>query len=331
MKLTTNKSMVQTLVVLASLYIVVCSSTLLGMCSLAIVGTPTTTPSCNNSPTGTGNGTITVFFSGGTSPFTYQVDGTGPVVPVPSNASPFVIPNVVTGIHTVTITDASTPVCTATSPVVTVGTAVSPSVTISGARNVCLGVPLVLTASVTSGGTLPFVYTWTGPNGFFQAGPNPTIKIPSVSSVNTGSYSVQVVDANYCSNTVAATVTVTPCAVLTLTKTANKNSLTQDGCISFSLLVANNGTGQAQNVVLTDVLPACLSFVKSVTNDGWVITNVDQTVTATLPVLQAGQTAALSVTAQGNGCTGSTVTNTAQVTSTGTSAVTANLEICLKK
>ncbi|MEI6349169.1 MAG: gliding motility-associated C-terminal domain-containing protein [Bacteroidota bacterium] len=46
-------------------------------------------------------------------------------------------------------------------------------------------------ANLTSASTSPqFTYTWTGPNGFYQSGPNPNVYFPSASLLNAGTYSL---------------------------------------------------------------------------------------------------------------------------------------------
>jgi len=79
------------------------------------------------------------------------------------------------------------------------------SITVAVGSNspVCVGNTLTLT-STPSGGTAPYTYMWTGPNGFISVQQNPTI--PNITTADNGNYSVTVVDA--AANSVMASVAV---------------------------------------------------------------------------------------------------------------------------
>ena len=66
------------------------------------------------------------------------------------------------------------------------------SVTIGSNSPICAGSYLNLT-SIPSGGTAPFTYSWTGPNGFTSTQQNPII--PNATAPNAGTYSLTVTDA----------------------------------------------------------------------------------------------------------------------------------------
>ncbi|RRB07881.1 DUF11 domain-containing protein, partial [Larkinella rosea] len=69
----------------------------------------------------------------------------------------------------------------------------------------CEASPLVL--SVTAqGGTAPYQYAWTGPNGFNKTGQNQLIPVATV--VNAGVYTVKITDANNCTALASATAIV---------------------------------------------------------------------------------------------------------------------------
>src|SRR5260221_508921 len=57
------------------------------------------------------------------------------------------------------------------------------------------------------------------------------------------------------SNTVTVKRTVTPAAVITLTKTANPTSATSGTNVTFTIQYQNTTAGPASNVVITDVVP----------------------------------------------------------------------------
>ncbi|HEV7405895.1 MAG TPA: CARDB domain-containing protein [Chthoniobacteraceae bacterium] len=91
--------------------------------------------------------------------------------------------------------------------------------------------------------------------------------------------------------------------------------------IVYTATVYNYGSAAANNVVLTDTLPAALTFGQAQTTAG-TVTNAGNTVTANLGTLASGQSAVVTITAVGVG-TGS-VTNTVNVSLTGTENNTAN-------
>lgn len=58
---------------------------------------------------------------------------------------------------------------------------------------VCPGQSISLTANV-SGGTGPFFFTFNGPNSFLTQGTNPSMSIPKPTTLNSGNYTVTVLD-----------------------------------------------------------------------------------------------------------------------------------------
>ncbi|RRB13365.1 DUF11 domain-containing protein, partial [Larkinella knui] len=63
------------------------------------------------------------------------------------------------------------------------------------ANPTCEASPLTLNATA-QGGTGPYLYTWTGPNGFSKTGQNQII--PVATTANAGVYTVKITDANNC-------------------------------------------------------------------------------------------------------------------------------------
>lgn len=104
-------------------------------------------------------------------------------------------------------------------------------------------------------------------------------------------------------------------ADLAVTASAAPATAHTGGQITYSLVVANGGGEQAQNVVLTDQLPAGTSFV-SVTPGGPACTVTSGLLTCSLGTMANGahQTVTL-VVAVGPGLAGTTIADTAQVTS----------------
>ena len=101
-------------------------------------------------------------------------------------------------------------------------------------------------------------------------------------------------------------------ADLSLTKTSNAASVTTGENIVYTLVVTNNGPGDAANVVLADSLPAGVAFV-SATSD--LVTCIEATNTVSCPIgtLANGESVEVVITARTT--TDGTVTNSAGVSS----------------
>lgn len=114
-----------------------------------------------------------------------------------------------------------------TSAQVTVNPLPTPAIT--GNAAVCFNQPTTFNAS---GGVS---YTWAGPNGFTGSGPS--ITISSANNLNTGLYVVTATDANNCSNTASAPLTVNPLPIIAAvgsTVCANQNiTLSSSGGNTF--------------------------------------------------------------------------------------------------
>lgn len=132
----------------------------------------TTTPvSCND------NGVIIISITGGTQPYLvlWSTGATGPVVQGLS-----------AGVYNVTIIDAAG--CALVMPPITIVQTTPFLLTINELSNTCS--EAVLQAQIT-GGTPPFAYSWTGPNGLVAT--TPTITAPF-----SGLYTAQITDALGC-------------------------------------------------------------------------------------------------------------------------------------
>lgn len=116
-----------------------------------------------------------------------------------SNLQNPVIPNATAlkgGIYTVTASPLAGEVgCPAVSSTTVVILPCDLSITASSNSSVTIGNTLNLT-SISSNGTAPYTFLWTGPNGFSSALQNPSFITTSL--LETGSYTVQVTDANNC-------------------------------------------------------------------------------------------------------------------------------------
>src|SRR4029077_11089253 len=171
---------------------------------------------------GSSTGSVTVAGSGGTSPYTYAIDGT-----TFGNSGTF--GNLAAGSYTVTIKDANG--CTTTQPVTITQPAAALGSSISSQTNVaCFGGS---TGSVTVaglGGTSPYTYAIDGTT-FGASG--------TFSNLAAGSYTITVKDANGCTTTQPVTVTQ-PAAALG----SSISSQTNVGCFggsTGSVKVAGSG------------------------------------------------------------------------------------------
>ena len=122
--------------------------------------------------------------------------------------------------------------------------------------------------------------------------------------------------------TSGSSFTVTPAPDLTISKTASNATVPTSSTFSYSIAVSNSGAGTANDVTVTDTLPAGVTL-QSISASGW---NCSGTATITcthgpLGTLAAATVITLNVTAP---ATGTTVTNTATVSSTTPDANSAN-------
>jgi hypothetical protein len=174
---------------------------------------------------GGSTGSVTVAGSGGTSPYTYSIDGTNF-----GNSGTF--SNLAAGLYTITVKDAHG--CTTTQPVTITQPAAALGSSISSQTNVgCFGSS---TGSVTvagSGGTGPYTYSIDGTN-FGNSG--------TFGSLAAGSYTITVKDANGCTTTQPVTITQ-PAAALG----SSISSQTNVGCFGGSTgtvtVAGSGGTG----------------------------------------------------------------------------------------
>ena len=102
---------------------------------------------------------------------------------------------------------------------------------------VCLGSSFQLESNTS--GITPFIYQWTGPNGFTSNAANPVVSNASLD--NSGSYTVEVTDANGCTN--RADLTVDAISAGPEQPLTNNNSpVCLDGQININLQTPYSGT-----------------------------------------------------------------------------------------
>ncbi|WP_044601155.1 beta strand repeat-containing protein [Candidatus Babela massiliensis] len=233
----------------------ICSGTSSSV-TLTVNNNPTVTITPNPASVCVGsNLTLTAIPLGGSGIYTtYAWTFNG--MPIGTNSSTLTIDDATNdnaGTYQVTVTDSNG--CQASSTTIltvdTVNVSVSPSTT-----TVCSGSDLTLTATVTSG-IAPYTYQWIGPNGYSFTG-NPATR-SNISSLDAGTYTVIVTDANSCtgmatSQLIVDTVIVTAlpdidsvCLGSTITLTANVSGGTAPYSYSWA---GPNGFASTVNPVI---------------------------------------------------------------------------------
>jgi uncharacterized repeat protein (TIGR01451 family) len=162
---------------------------------------------------------------------------------------------------------------------------------------------------------------------------------------NTVSANTDSVDSTASNNSSTVNTTVTSQADVAITKTA-PSSAAAGSAIAYTLTVTNNGPSAASAVSLSDTLPAGETFVSITQTSGPTFAcSGGATVTCTIATLASGASATFNLVANVNGSVpnGSTLSNTATVTSstpdptpgnnssTGTTTVQATADLVLAK
>ncbi len=127
------------------------------------------------------------------------------------------------------------------------GTLPLPIVVAPKSNTPCEGEILQLSANII-GGKAPFIYNWTGPNGFTSHDANPSIQVATLT--NAGIYTVQVTDQNNCSpvtENISAIVNPTPlCSITGLVDSVCPSSMTtysaMPGMSSYFWEISGNAT-----------------------------------------------------------------------------------------
>ena len=160
---------------------------------------------------------------------------------------------------------------------------------------VCSGSPINLTATTVAGGT----YSWTSTTGYTSLIQNPVILSASPSDAGTYSLTVSIGGCTSASSTV--TVIVNNCNTdLSVVKTVNNSHPIIGHTVVFTIVVTNNGPGNATGVAVTDILQSGYVYVSSTTTAGvfnsstgvWTIgamlNGTSQTLTVTATVIANG-------------------------------------------
>jgi uncharacterized repeat protein (TIGR01451 family) len=139
--------------------------------------------------------------------------------------------------------------------------------------------------------------------------------LPSIA--NTATVQNQVPDPDLTNNTASATTTITSTAdvVVSVNPVA---SVPVGGTLTYTIKVTDNGPQDASSVVMTDTLPAGVTFVSATSTLGGPITNNNGVVTASIGTLHNGASDTIVITATPTPAATSTITNNAVVTTAST-------------
>ena len=172
-------------------------------------------------------GRLSITASGGTAPYTYA--WTGPNGFTSTSEDP---QNLLSGTYQVTVTDANG--CTITGASQTITEQAQLALTHSQVNNVCFQGNTASISITASGGTAPYTYAWTGPNGF-------TSTSEDLQNLLSGTYQVTVTDANGCTITGAAQ-TITEPTALTITNQVKVDNVCAQGATGSITVTAAGGT-----------------------------------------------------------------------------------------
>lgn len=180
---------------------------------------------------------------------------------------------------------------------------------------------LSLVSATASQGTV----TPTGNNisaslGNLASGATATITIVATLSsaatgtlTNTATVTSTETDSVPSNNTSTISSTITQQTDLSITKTDVGDPTSPGNNIDYTLTVTNNGPSNATGVVVTDSLPAGVTFVSGTGSQG-TVTNNNGVITATVGNLASGASATITVRVQVQSGTTGTISNQATVT-----------------
>ena len=163
------------------------------------------------------------------------------------------------GTFTVTVSNGT---CSGTSAPTTVTLKAVPVVTADySPKPLCVGATMALIATPD----LQTSYSWSGPNGFTNVGPNSIITLNNVSATNAGLYTVTVLALNGCSGTASTTVVITPIVgtpsapsgTTTLCQGATPTTYTSSASDATTYTWAVTGTG---NTITTGTASATVTW-----------------------------------------------------------------------
>ncbi len=241
-----------------------------------VLNASSTNVTCN----GKNDGSITVFASGGTSPYKYSING-GLFV---SGPRPFIYSNLSPGIYDIQVEDGKNcisilPTITITEPSIINITSTQSNVTCNGKNDG----KIIVNAS---GGTSPFRFSING--GIFISGVNPFV----FSNLSAGSYNIIVKDTNNCSATLP-TVAISEPAVLNIQLSSSVDVTGCFGNTNGSITVTTNGGTAPYQYIINGGSPVSASSPYTFLNLAAGNYNIDVTdskgCSSSLPVVKISQ------------------------------------------
>ena len=180
-----------------------------------------------------------------------------------------VSPNVTTT-YSVTVTGSNG--CTAADAVIVTANKTAPTAAVTANGNNCITENGQLFGSA-SGGTAPYTYAYTGPNGFTSAVQNPTI-------TQNGTYRLVVTDANGCSDDVDIVIFTQfdPYVITVATDICVGESvtLTASGGVSFQW-DANGNNATTNSITVSPLVTT--TYAVTITNQNGCVASADATIT----------------------------------------------------
>ncbi len=203
---------------------------------------PTFIGGSNISCHGNNDGIIHSIVAGGTVQYTYLWNG-----PLSYTATTADITSLIAGTYTLTVSDANgciaTSTITLTEPQILSATA-TPAVFAGGFNVSCFGSSNGSISISTTGGSLSYSYSWTGPNNFISS-------LQNISGLVAGTYSVTIHDANGCSVSLTQIIAEPPSIanILTPSLFAGENNISCYGGTNgtISLTISGGANPYSQN------------------------------------------------------------------------------------
>ncbi|UPQ78476.1 gliding motility-associated C-terminal domain-containing protein [Flavobacterium azooxidireducens] len=140
-------------------------------------------------------------------------------------------------------------------------------------------------------------YNWTVLNGTIVSGGQSTDNFVTVSwtAISTGNVSVTYSDDCSGTNSASMTISIITCSDITITKTVDNPTPTIGQNVNFTITVSNVGSGNFQDVIVSEVIPSGYSFVSATASLG-TYSNVSGI--WTIPLLNGNQSATLVITVE---------------------------------
>ena len=194
--------------------------------AITVTSVDSTDVSCN----GLNDGSINITVSGGTPPYEYSIDS---CVTFISNGGTFT--GLASGTYYLCIRDANG--CTFSAGTATINEPAQLTTVLAATQNTCNGGTAGAIDATASGGTSPYTYNWTGPDGY-------TSISEDITGLAEGVYHLVVTDAQSCSMEDSATLTDPAALYGEIDHTDVSCNGGSDGCILIRNISGGSGSWQ---------------------------------------------------------------------------------------